>query len=56
MTSFQRGDRDGPGDQSSQKTWGYTLVNIADWKMDPDGVDVFPIENGDISAIAMLVY
>ena len=56
MTSFQRGDRDGPGDQSSQKTWGYTLVNIADWKMDPDGVDVFPIENGDIPAIAMLVY
>ena len=23
-------------------------TNIAGWKMDPDWVDVFPIENGDI--------
>ena len=31
-------------------------TNIADWKMGaPDGVDVFPVENGDIPAIAMLV-
>ena len=26
------------------------------WKMDPEWVDVFPIENGDIPAIPMLVY
>ena len=33
-------------------------LKIAGWKTDPDWMieDVFPIEDGDTSAIAMLVY
>ena len=31
-------------------------LNIAGWKMDPDWVDVFPIEHGDIPLLAMSVY
>ena len=26
------------------------LTDIAGWKMDPDGVDVFPIKNGGFSS------